>query len=106
MMPIQGKNWKRGGQGTSGNSNAFSDTGTVQGACRAGGRWKAAPVLSVPGDAASAGQFIEAQEQVLEELYAPEEAEGEITQETEQTESSKEETNEAALEETEESGVE
>ena len=58
------------------------------------------------GDAASAGQFIEAQEQVLEELYAPEEAEGEITQETEQTESSKEETNEAALEETEESGVE
>ena len=57
------------------------------------------------GDAASAGQFIEAQEQVLEELYAPEEAEGEITQETEQTESSKEETNEAALEETEESGV-
>ncbi len=28
------------------------------------------------GDAASAGQFIEAQEQVLEELYAPEEAEG------------------------------
>ena len=56
------------------------------------------------GDAASAGQFIEAQEQVLEELYAPEEAEGEITQETEQTESSKEETNEAALEETEESG--
>ena len=58
------------------------------------------------GDAASAGQFIEAQEQVLEELYAPEEAEGEITQETEQTESSPEETNEAALEETEESGVE
>lgn len=58
------------------------------------------------GDAASAGQFIEAQKQVLEELYAPEEAEGEITQETEQTESSKEETNEAALEETEESGVE
>lgn len=58
------------------------------------------------GDAASAGQFIEAQEQVLEGLYAPEEAEGEITQETEQTESSKEETNEAALEETEESGVE
>lgn len=58
------------------------------------------------GDAASAGQFIEAQEQVLEELYAPEEAEGEITQETEQTESSKEETNEATLEETEESGVE
>lgn len=56
------------------------------------------------GDAASAGQFIEAQEQVLEELYAPEEAEGEITQETEQTESSKEETNEAALEKTEESG--
>lgn len=52
------------------------------------------------GDAASAGQFIEAQEQVLEELYAPEKEEGEITQETEQTESSKEETNEAALEET------
>ena len=62
--------------------------------------------LAYRGDAASAGQFIEAQEQVLEELYAPEEAEGEITQETEQTESSKEETNEAALEETEESGVE
>ena len=58
------------------------------------------------GDAASAGQFIEAQKQVLEELYAPEKEEGEITQETEQTESSKEETNEAALEETEESGVE
>ena len=58
------------------------------------------------GDAASAGQFIEAQEQVLEELYAPEKEEGDITQETEQTESSKEETNEAALEETEESGVE
>ena len=58
------------------------------------------------GDAASAGQFIEAQEQVLEELYAPEEAEGEITQEPAQTESSKEETNQAALEENEESGVE
>lgn len=58
------------------------------------------------GVAASAGQFIEAQKQVLEELYAPEKEEGEITQETEQTESSKEETNEAALEETEESGVE
>ena len=41
------------------------------------------------GDAASAGQFIEAQKQVLEELYAPEKEEGEITQETEQTESSK-----------------
>lgn len=58
------------------------------------------------GDAASAGQFIQAQEQVLEELYAPEEAEGENAQEAEQTGSSKEETNEAALEETEESGVE
>ena len=62
--------------------------------------------LVYQGDAASAGQFIEAQKQVLEELYAPEKEEGEITQETEQTESSKEETNEAALEETEESGVE
>ena len=58
------------------------------------------------GDAASAGQFIQAQEQVLEELYAPEEAEGENAQEAEQTGSSKEETNEAALEETEGSGVE
>lgn len=44
-----------GGQGTSGNSNAFSDTGTVQGACRAGGRWKAAPVLSVPGGCGKCG---------------------------------------------------
>ena len=58
------------------------------------------------GDAASAGQFIQAQEQVLEELYAPEEAEGENAQEAEQTGSSKEETNEAALEDTEGSGVE
>lgn len=58
------------------------------------------------GDAASAGQFIEAQEQVLEELYAPEEAEGENTQEAEQTGSLPEGTNGAALEETEGSGVE
>ena len=56
------------------------------------------------GDAASAGQFIKAQEQVLEELYAPEE-EGEIEQEAGQTGTLPEETNGAALKEIEESEV-
>lgn len=55
------------------------------------------------GDAANAEQFIKAQEQVLEELYAPEKAEGENAQEAEQAGYSPEETNEAMLEETEES---